>query len=179
MVSMPEDFIEVLIDEAIVERLVAEQFPQWAALPVARAVEFGTDNAMFRLGDSLAARLPRFAARAEQVGNICKGLPVLAPHLAVAIPVPLARGRPGAGYPFDWSIVPWLSGDEATLDRVPDETRFAGDLVDMLHSLGEVDAIRGPVPLGRRARAAPGFACRFGRRRMAGARAHRRARRSV
>jgi hypothetical protein len=50
---------ELSIDQALVEQLVAAQFPQWAGLPVRHASSAGTDNAMFRLGDTMVVRLPR------------------------------------------------------------------------------------------------------------------------
>ena len=40
---------------AAVAALVAEQFPGWAGLPVRAVRSQGTDNALFRLGDRLAA----------------------------------------------------------------------------------------------------------------------------
>ena len=30
--------------------------------------------------------------------------------LPLPIPTPLAKGEPGAGYPYSWSICPWLDG---------------------------------------------------------------------
>ena len=41
---------EVEIDESLVLRLVAAQFPQWAGLPVREIPSSGTVNAMYRLG---------------------------------------------------------------------------------------------------------------------------------
>ena len=52
---------EVAVDAATVARLVAAQFPQWAALPVRPVPSTGTVNAIFRIGDELYARLPRLA----------------------------------------------------------------------------------------------------------------------
>jgi aminoglycoside phosphotransferase (APT) family kinase protein len=37
---------EVDIDEALVRRLVAAQFPQWAELPIEPVLPRGTDNAL-------------------------------------------------------------------------------------------------------------------------------------
>jgi len=41
---------ELQIDEELVRRLVAEQFPEWADRPLKRIDQVGTDNAIFRLG---------------------------------------------------------------------------------------------------------------------------------
>ena len=46
------------ITPAVVERLLAAQFPQWADLPVIRVELDGWDNTTFRLGDEMSVRLP-------------------------------------------------------------------------------------------------------------------------
>ena len=50
---------EVGTDVGLVRRLLAGQFPHWADLPVAPVASYGTDHDIYRLGDQLAARLPR------------------------------------------------------------------------------------------------------------------------
>ncbi|MGW1750671.1 hypothetical protein ACWCRD_34685 [Streptomyces sp. NPDC002092] len=57
----------MLIDAALVRRLLVAQFPQWAQLPVVPVPQSGMDNAAFRLGDELSVRLPRHAHWAGQV----------------------------------------------------------------------------------------------------------------
>jgi hypothetical protein len=52
---------ELNIDLALAARLIASQFPQWADLPLSPVLSAGTDNAIFRLGDEMALRLPRVA----------------------------------------------------------------------------------------------------------------------
>ncbi len=47
------------IDTPLVSRLIAAQFPRWAGLPITRVPSAGTDNAIYRLGDDMAVRLPR------------------------------------------------------------------------------------------------------------------------
>src|SRR5215469_13193049 len=49
---------EVDIDSSLVARLLAGQFPQWADLTLSLVPSAGTDNAIYRLGDALAVRLP-------------------------------------------------------------------------------------------------------------------------
>ena len=44
---------EVDTDVALVRRLLAAQFPQWADLPLAPVPSAGTDNAIYRLADAL------------------------------------------------------------------------------------------------------------------------------
>ena len=50
---------EVDTDPALVGRLLAEQFPRWADLPIEPVLPMGTDNALYRLGDDMVARLAR------------------------------------------------------------------------------------------------------------------------
>ena len=96
-----------------------EQFPEWAELPVERVTSFGTDHALYRLGTELVARLPRREVNERSLKNERRWLPKLAPHLPLAVPVPLAEGRPGHGYPFEWSVYRWLEGEPATASRSP------------------------------------------------------------
>jgi aminoglycoside phosphotransferase (APT) family kinase protein len=49
---------QLTVTAGTVAALVAEQFPGWAGLPVLEVRSQGTDNALFRLGDRLAARFP-------------------------------------------------------------------------------------------------------------------------
>ena len=94
---------EVETDVALVRRLLAGQFPQWADLSIDPVVSYGTDHDIYRLGEDLAARLPRIGWATEQAAKEAEWLPRLAPHLPLAVPVQLAMGHPAEGYPFEWS----------------------------------------------------------------------------
>ena len=115
---------EVGTDVSLVARLVAEQFPQWVDLPIERVEPAGTDNTIYRLGKDMAVRLPRIDWAVGQVETEQRWLPRLAQHLPLAVPVPLAKGIPGEGYPWHWSVHRWLEGENAvsaarrTLDEV-------------------------------------------------------------
>ncbi|MFI7231946.1 aminoglycoside phosphotransferase family protein [Nonomuraea angiospora] len=132
------------IDASLVKRLIEDQFPQWGELPVTPVEVDGWDNRTYRLGEEMTVRLPTAAGYAPAVDKEHRWLPVLAPSLPVAVPVPLAKGVPGAGYPFDWSIRRWLDGQTATLDRVDDPCAFAESLAEFLLALQRVDATGGP-----------------------------------
>jgi hypothetical protein len=56
------------IDETLVHRLLLEQHPDLADLPIAY-IDDGWDNAMYRIGDELAVRLPRREFGAPLVDN--------------------------------------------------------------------------------------------------------------
>jgi aminoglycoside phosphotransferase (APT) family kinase protein len=52
---------EADIDADLVRRLLAGQFPEWSGLSIERVDSAGTSNALYRLGDDMAVRLPRIA----------------------------------------------------------------------------------------------------------------------
>ena len=47
---------ELGLDDSLVVRLVAEQFPQWAELPLERIPSPGTDNVLYPMKESLRLR---------------------------------------------------------------------------------------------------------------------------
>ena len=125
---------EVVADAELVRLLVAEQFPQWAALPVAPVRSWGTDHAVHRLGDELCTRMPRTAWATGQAAKEAEWLPRLAPHLPLAVPRHLGAGRPGRGYPFPWAVCTWLPGTDAA-DGFDDPERAAADLAAFVRAL--------------------------------------------
>jgi aminoglycoside phosphotransferase (APT) family kinase protein len=133
------------IDAALVRRLIAAQFPEWADLSTDAVASAGTDNALYRLGQEMVVRLPRIDWAIPQIEKEYLWLPQLAPHLPLAIPVPLAKGEPGEGYPWHWSINPWIEGENATLDRISDPAQFARDLADFITALHQIDTTGGPL----------------------------------
>jgi len=78
------------IDAALAARLVAEQFPEWADLPVVPVDPGGWDNRTFRLGDTMTVRLPSAEVYVPSIEKELTWLPRLAPLLPLPIPVPLA-----------------------------------------------------------------------------------------
>jgi aminoglycoside phosphotransferase (APT) family kinase protein len=131
---------------SLVGHLIAAQFPEWAALPIEPVPFFGTDNAIYRLGDDMAVRLPRRQQNTRQLEKELRWLPRLAPLLPLAIPVPLAVGKPADGYPFAWSIYTWLKGESATVERIADLGQAAIDLAQFVAALQRVDPTNGPPP---------------------------------
>jgi len=134
------------MDAGLVRRLIAAQFPAWADLPVAPVVPGGHDHRTFRLGDELSVRLPSGEAYALQVEKEQRWLPALAPVLPLPIPEPVARGVPGEGYPFAWSVYRWLDGEPATAAAIADPVELALSLAGFLRALAAVSAEGGPAP---------------------------------
>jgi len=136
----------VRIDAALVRRLIAAQFPPWADLPVRPVEAGGWDNRTFRLGPRMTARLPSAEPYALQVEKEHRWLPKLAPLLPLPIPVPLAKGAPAGGYPWQWSVYRWLEGEPASVGGIADLRRFATDLAEFLNALRRSDPTGGPPP---------------------------------
>lgn len=130
----------------LVERLVAEQLPQWAGLPITPVEVDGNDNTSFRLGASLVVRLPSHDRYAAQVDKELTWLPRLAPLLPLPIPNPVARCSPSAIFPRPWSVRRWLDGQIAGLARPADEPAFAAALADFLRALQSAPTDDGPSP---------------------------------
>ncbi|MBT2468256.1 aminoglycoside phosphotransferase family protein [Streptomyces sp. ISL-66] len=132
------------VDTALVRRLIAAQFPQWAALPVERVDSVGTSNAMYRLGEDMAVRLPRTEGAAGDVATEHRWLPRLAPPLPVAIPAPLGQGEPAEGYPWPWSVYRWLAGENPAAGRIAEPVLLAEDLARFVSALRRIDPADGP-----------------------------------
>jgi len=132
------------IDGPLVGRLIANQFPQWAGLPITRVRSAGTDNAIFRLGDGLAVRLPRVPGAVEDVHKEHRWLPRLCRALPLAIPVPLAKGVPDEGFARAWSVYRWLAGEDAVAGPIADLADAAARLGRFVAALRRFDATGGP-----------------------------------
>ncbi|MHA6628158.1 aminoglycoside phosphotransferase family protein [Pseudonocardia sichuanensis] len=133
------------IDAALAARLVAAQFPGWAALPVVPVELPGWDNRTFRLGDDMTVRLPTAEGYVASVEKEHTWLPRLAPQLPFPIPVPLAIGAPGEEYPWPWSVRRWIYGHVSSRERIRDLVAFARDLAGFLVALQRADATAGPA----------------------------------
>lgn len=135
---------EITFDEARVQELLAAQHPDLAQDSLS-AVASGWDNAMFRLGESLAMRLPRREAAAALVLHEQRWLPLLAAQLPLKVPVPVRVGVPQGWYPWSWSVVPWIDGETADMDPPGDDAaETLGEFLDALHRPAPADAPRNP-----------------------------------
>lgn len=132
------------IDAALVKRLIATQFPQWAELPVTPVEVDGWDNRTYRLGTDMTVRLPTAAGYVAGVAKENEWLPRLAPQLPLPIPKVLGAGEPGEGYPHPWSVRGWLPGTTLNFPDLGDPVRFATDLAGFLHALQACDTTDGP-----------------------------------
>jgi aminoglycoside phosphotransferase (APT) family kinase protein len=136
---------ELDLDDELVRRLLREQQPQWADLPIERVVSSGTDNAMFRLGASMVVRLPRVERAAPRLETELRWLPTLGAALPVETPTPVAVGRPSDAFPWTWAVLSWLDGDNAFDAAVDDLALAALDVAGITHALRGIDTTGGPA----------------------------------
>jgi aminoglycoside phosphotransferase (APT) family kinase protein len=139
--TMHDDEIDLADQD--VRLLVASQFPEWSRLPIRRIRTSGTVNAIFRIGDDLAARFPLQPRDPELVR---KTLEIEATasaefnrHSPFPGPTPVAIGEPGEGYPKPWSVQSWLAGTVAEDGVDAGSIGFARDLVTLIASLRQVN----------------------------------------
>lgn len=116
MTAPPPWTPEVVIDDALVVALVAEQLPDLAHLE-ARRVGHGWDNVVYRLGPDLALRLPHRAVGAALIDVELRWLAPLAPRLPLPVPAPLRAGAPSPRYPFTFTVHRWISGRTGCASR--------------------------------------------------------------
>jgi aminoglycoside phosphotransferase (APT) family kinase protein len=153
---MPEPAAEIDVTPELVRALLEEQHPDLASRPL-RRVARGWDNDIYRLGEDLSVRLPRRLAGAVLILHEQRWLPELATDLPLPVPVPVRTGVPGAGYPWAWSVCPWLQGVEiehAHPDDWADAAQQLGAFLAAVHRDAPSEAPLNPyrgVPLADRA----------------------------
>jgi aminoglycoside phosphotransferase (APT) family kinase protein len=120
--------------------------PEYSSLPLQRVASGGTENAVFRLGDDLAVRLPLRPGAVAGLLKEIRWLPALAPHLTLAVPEVVSTGLPGRDYPYPWALVRWLPGDDA--GRVPLKSlqEAAKALAEFVRELRGIDTADAPLP---------------------------------
>jgi len=136
----PPDLIDV--PESLARTLLSSVFGEVQELA---RVGAGWDCVVWRVGDdapgALAARFPRRPVAEEMLSVEVRWLPTLADSLPLTVPAAVTVGEPGAGYPFRWSVVPWIPGTDA----------FAGSVRSMTEAGAALGAFqralhRAPVP---------------------------------
>lgn len=141
--KMHADQIDSDVD--LVRDLLRAQLPQWAGLPIAEVESTGTDNALYRVGATMVVRMPLrpSATRSTQMEH--EWLPRLAPHLPVDVPVPVALGQPTQEFPWPWSVMTWIEGEDATTARFSSH-QAATDVARFVSALHSIDPTGGPHP---------------------------------
>ncbi|MBC7402233.1 MAG: aminoglycoside phosphotransferase family protein [Microbacteriaceae bacterium] len=134
---------QLSVEVGAVRALIIDQFPQWQYESLVPIRSDGTVNAIFRLGENLAVRMPiRSADPDESVRRLRADAVRLAEISGVCpfpTPRPIAIGLPGDGYPMPWSIQTWLPGEIATADGLASSHLFARDLASLVRAFREAD----------------------------------------
>jgi len=134
---------QLTVSPGMVRQLVDEQFPRWRDLNVKAVRSPGTVNAIFRIGDQLAARFPLRPDDADAVRRRLESQAAAARELAgrtrFPTPEPVAIGEPGAGYPLPWAVQTWLPGDTATDHDPGSSVAFAHDLAEFIGGVRAID----------------------------------------
>ncbi|WP_460464249.1 aminoglycoside phosphotransferase family protein [Arthrobacter pigmenti] len=138
---MHSDQIDITLD--VVRQLVDEQFPRWSSLPISQVDVSGTDNALFRIGDQLAARFPLrgsdTAAVRIEIKHEAEAAQTLLGSTPFPTPEPVAFGEPGPGYPLPWSVQTWLPGTTASAADPGASVLFAQDLASFIRGVRSID----------------------------------------
>lgn len=126
--------VVILSDERLVGSLVEAQGAKWRGQKVQPLAASGADNAMFRLGDKWAVRLPRRPEVVQMLETEATWLPRLA-DLPLEVPVPRLLGAPTQQFNWPFTIVDWIDGVEAEETEVSDMAEAVQTLATFLKAL--------------------------------------------
>ena len=132
------------LDEIVARKIIDAQFPEYKHLTLDPIVSGGTDNTMFRLGDTLCARFPKRKEAVPQIEKEQIWLPKLA-GLPLNIPRPMGRGDETAEFPYAWSLYEWLPGGSLVENAVEDWSSAAATLADFVMGLQTKDVTAAPL----------------------------------
>ncbi|MFG1912701.1 aminoglycoside phosphotransferase family protein [Kribbella sp. NPDC048928] len=135
------------MDEDLLRTLLKEQHPDLADLAL-QEVEGGWGNQMWRLGDTLAVRVPREDTTPYPLLNEHRWLPEIAARVPLPVPTPVRLGEPSDRFPKTWLVTTWVSGEPA--DRTPISSELAaGTLAAFLYALHTEAPADAPTTPGR------------------------------
>lgn len=115
--------------------VLAAHNPGWADLPLHKIASGGTENDIYRLGDDLTLRVPRWPGYAKIIAKEARWLPTLAPHLPLDIPRIAAVLPPGPDLPEGALALRWVAGADADRSPPSDQAQAATDLAAFIRAL--------------------------------------------
>jgi aminoglycoside phosphotransferase (APT) family kinase protein len=134
---------QIPIDSGVVRALIHSQFPRWDHEPVVALETVGTVNAIFRIGQHLAARFPLRATdpvvELNRLRTEADAMMELSSRSPFPTPMPVAIGYPGDSFPLPWSVQTWLPGATATPTGTATSSAFAEDLSTLILALRSTD----------------------------------------
>lgn len=113
---------------------------------------WGTENAVYRLGDDLAVRLPLTAGAAAGLDVQATWLPVIGRAVSIDTPSVVAVGEPGHSYPHRWGVMRWLPGVDGLHRTATWSMTDAETLSQFVVQLRAIDAGGFPRPTSPGAR---------------------------
>ena len=132
------------VDDNLARTLIDSQFRQWWRLPLDKFISSGTDHTIYWLGDELSVRFPVSTAAADQAAKEQSWLPRMT-GFAVAIPNTIGAGRTANEFPFAWSVMNWLGGNDARTDAIIDWMKATEDLGQFVTELRNQNSFGAPV----------------------------------
>ena len=134
---------QIVIPPQTVRELIRDQFPGWSDLAVRAIASQGTVNAVFRVGEALAARFPLQSTDVEatrrRLENEAQAARELSGRTRFPTPEPVAFGEPGRGYPLPWSVQTWIPGEIANPRDSAGSVEFADDLAEFIRDVRAID----------------------------------------
>lgn len=135
---------DIQSDIALASALLTRNAPDLAGLPVTPVLSDVTDNAMYRVGDHLAMRLPRRLEAVRLLEKEARILPNLG-RLPLDVPQPQKMFPASADFPYPWSLVRWIEGHTAHLDELHTPADAGRALAGFLAALRVTDADGAPL----------------------------------
>lgn len=133
------------VDKKLVSNLLKQQCPNFAKLPIAKVKHYGTDNIIFRIGETYAIRFPKIDYADAQIEKEQIWLPKFKDHLPLTIPVPIKIGKPSEDFPYHWYVYQWIKGVDAYNEPLSDFNQLAKDLSQFIKALWKVNTSNAPL----------------------------------
>ncbi|MGH8931230.1 MAG: phosphotransferase [Egibacteraceae bacterium] len=115
---------ERAVSPELARALVEDQFPDLAPASV-EPLGVGWDNTAYRVNQAYVFRFPRRPIAVDLITREARVLPVLAPRLPLAIPVPAFVGKPSECFGWPFSGYPMLDGRTACAAGLGERERHA------------------------------------------------------
>jgi aminoglycoside phosphotransferase (APT) family kinase protein len=128
---------EIEISDMLVANLM-EQVEKFRNLPIKRITSTGTDHGLFRLGEEYLIRIPRIQWATKNTEKEYLWVPKIAPFISVPISSPIFIGNAGDGYPWQWTIVQWNTGENPVFEVNNQYHALALDLANFLNELHKI-----------------------------------------
>ena len=126
------------MDNSEVTALISNEAPHWTDLPITPIRSSGTDNAMFRLGETLAIRVPKRPEAVPLLEKEARALPLLG-QLPLAVP---RLHHEGLAEPF--LVVDWIDGEDAWPEQLSDPVEAAFRLATFIKALWQCPTAGAP-----------------------------------